>query len=774
MFVQVKRLAKACFNLIQQYTPQVYILLSIGFSIYYSDFASRGYTYSLPAKNVLIGRNTEVNSIILYLTDSAYNVNVVTLWGLPGLGKTEIAFHVGHSMLEMGFTVHYIRVQDFSHPDNITEELFKISKSSSTNLRDWVTNLRSESLLILDNVDGVFWVDKASRIRFQEDFVDILNKYSSPLKMLVTSQQDLYIQERWKSYLLSSLTPKSCLDLTDSLKPQAPTNFTPSKSESICDSVGYNPLAVKVVVRSMQTEKFTTKSGDKSRILRDLAKIANLSSRDKILSALELSFEYVHPDCQKVSLLLHKFVLPFTKDDVGNLVTPSMMKESVDFDLGICLQELVFKSFLERMVLPQNNVQFTFHVLVIGYLNDSLDKYTMKDVLHAFWENYFTVPKGSRFNFFLDNIFNLGKRMNISEILANTITEMTYTMKGVNAYDRDLEIFNDILRQNDNYSFNLAIFLLAYNILGHEFLFFDWKYPTSVTDNTELYDKLVLSAINFLLSDCKVDGLTYQTVHVERVLLAYSNIYSQHLIDDIPSSMDAIMMCERKLDYYYYIYTLEKGKGEGEYIEAEYDYGLFSRILYLHNYMVDAACVKSYNRHVLCRHRWQRHLALVRDALLSKSFWLAGFFTGSIKKTNVEIDFSYAMALYVMRHNDAVFLLQGVIQKHKGELLANLAYTALYDVYLNSNDMKKSDEALRNIIKIFSTLSKADMERDCYSSAYGYVIIPFLHSLNEHSLKLQFCIKWLKGYISSELSSCDRLNFGISREEIVILSSCIP
>lgn len=36
-------------------------------------------------------------------------VNVVTLYGAPGLGKTELAVHVGH---RLGFPAQYIRVKD--------------------------------------------------------------------------------------------------------------------------------------------------------------------------------------------------------------------------------------------------------------------------------------------------------------------------------------------------------------------------------------------------------------------------------------------------------------------------------------------------------------------------------------------------------------------------------------------------------------------------------------------------------------------------------------
>ena len=109
------------------------------------------------------------------------NVSVVTLQGLPGMGKSLIVYHVGHRMLELGYGVCYINVQEkCASIDILTQCLVKISgHSSNTTLEKWARNINSDTLLILDNVDGVHWVREESAKKFQEDFLDTLNELCS-------------------------------------------------------------------------------------------------------------------------------------------------------------------------------------------------------------------------------------------------------------------------------------------------------------------------------------------------------------------------------------------------------------------------------------------------------------------------------------------------------------------------------------------------------------------------------------------------------------------
>ena len=64
------------------------------------DTSPPGKSLSLPVlKQELIGREEEMEVIMGYFTES--EVDVVTLYGQAGFGKSEIALHVGHRMLQL-------------------------------------------------------------------------------------------------------------------------------------------------------------------------------------------------------------------------------------------------------------------------------------------------------------------------------------------------------------------------------------------------------------------------------------------------------------------------------------------------------------------------------------------------------------------------------------------------------------------------------------------------------------------------------------------------
>ena len=129
----------------------------VGCAVYFHQESFPGKSLSLPVlKQELIGREEEMKVIMGYFSNS--KVDVVTLYGQAGFGKSEIALHVGHRMLQLRLDIHYIRVEDFKDVSSLEKELMKISDMSNTSmeLKTWAKGLTkfNKTLLILDNVDG--------------------------------------------------------------------------------------------------------------------------------------------------------------------------------------------------------------------------------------------------------------------------------------------------------------------------------------------------------------------------------------------------------------------------------------------------------------------------------------------------------------------------------------------------------------------------------------------------------------------------------------------
>ena len=120
----------------------------------------------------LIGRDED---IMKFFNDRAKWLGI--LYGPPGIGKSEIILHVGHEMLESGYDVHYIKVDDFASVESLQHQPAKISgvKFERDMVMKWNSN---KTLLILDNFDGS-QNENFSRERFMKEFVDVLLRFST-------------------------------------------------------------------------------------------------------------------------------------------------------------------------------------------------------------------------------------------------------------------------------------------------------------------------------------------------------------------------------------------------------------------------------------------------------------------------------------------------------------------------------------------------------------------------------------------------------------------
>ena len=93
-------------------------------------------------------------------------------------------------MLQKGIDVHYILVEYFQGIDALQKKLMNITENDrDLTLAQWAKNLRRKSLLILDNVDGSYWIQTKMRHNLQNKFIKVLQSNSRKIKILITSQK---------------------------------------------------------------------------------------------------------------------------------------------------------------------------------------------------------------------------------------------------------------------------------------------------------------------------------------------------------------------------------------------------------------------------------------------------------------------------------------------------------------------------------------------------------------------------------------------------------
>jgi hypothetical protein len=341
----------------------------------------QGRAFNLPVlKQELVGREREMKIIMDYLDEES--VDVVTLFGLAGLGKSEIAKHVGHKMLEKGIDVYFIFVEDWDDVEHLERALMTISglEYSDMAVEKWAAGLTRPTLLILDNVDGPVWAKAESRQKFQTSFLQPLINHSSCLRILITSQQSIG-SENVHRFHLNSLSLPSCVELLNSsVSPNL--NIAVADLETICYLVEKVPLAVKVLAAILIiSPNVSVRHVIKRLNLRYFAENANQNriGRGHLLRAIQVAFDYVNPKCKTSALLLSEMTGSFSLKTASSIITPAVMAglNYTDF----CLSELTSKSFLMQTTSTRTTL-FHFHALI----RDFLMYQNRADILRALWK----------------------------------------------------------------------------------------------------------------------------------------------------------------------------------------------------------------------------------------------------------------------------------------------------------------------------------------------------------------------------------------------------
>ena len=476
-------------------------------------YPSPGKSLSLPVlKQELIGREEEMKVIMGYFIES--EVEGVTLYGQAGFGKSEIALHVGHRMLQLGLDVHYIRVENFEDVSSLEKELMDISDTFYTSKRlvKWAKGLTKKTLLILDNVDGQHWVSDTSRRQLKESFLYPLLDNTFHLQVLITSQQDIMTTHVYLSYRLYSLSTDDCVHLMVYHSRNAESDT--GDLGIICDLVGNVPFASKVLAKTLSSgisAKHIIQTLNEKSKLKIIADKADEVGKDRLLNAIELAFQFVKPTCQISIFILIKFWSPFTLEEVSRYITADMMSNYLtytDFDLYECLFELSAKSFLEIRqyyfsegftwdLQYYQDVEaakhYHFHELIVDYLKNSNIELTELEILQAYWKN----------------------RLNSGIVARHPWPN-----------DKDYVALTQIVDQDDSFSFDASIALII-------------NFPCGL--------QILKPAVLFLVSRCEMQGYSYTRLSTYDIIQGYIKLLKYVICQDIFTTewncMDVISLC---------------------------------------------------------------------------------------------------------------------------------------------------------------------------------------------------------------------------------------
>ena len=192
---------------IRVFALSVIVLLAYLVSMYTSLPPSQHHTLPYHTR-AIVGRENEISELKSLLQHYPGASRIVSITGGPGFGKSTLAIAVGHELETKGVTVIHVNLNDeiTTKYDIAAKIVLRIDivpelsaqKDSVQKLMDWSKSLSSKTLLILDNCDEHFHVEKDA---LQSLIVRLL-KQSKHLKVLTTSRRQvtLYRSTQTVSY----------------------------------------------------------------------------------------------------------------------------------------------------------------------------------------------------------------------------------------------------------------------------------------------------------------------------------------------------------------------------------------------------------------------------------------------------------------------------------------------------------------------------------------------------------------------------------------------
>jgi len=302
---------------------------------------------------VFLGREAEVEMLSEWIGNST--VNIISIVGSPGFGKSALAIHVGQVIAEMGgVALHYADLYEVRDITSLMKELIFLvhdKDKQSSDLRHlsmWASKLKVPTVLILDNCDEVLH-------KYKNDFQNLVKKLvkqSRFLTVMLTAKHMTSFLGSFRNLTLTELPTSSAADVLQNLS----STLNRTMALEIAGLVGSVPLALQVV-GSLLTQV------DPSTIANELRKNPIpalspelLSSTERVFTSLNISYHYLTPQHQRCGMLLANFPGSFDNSAVLGILEGKLVN-----DTSKCLKALQHKSLLSYDAHTQ---RYRYHQLI--------------------------------------------------------------------------------------------------------------------------------------------------------------------------------------------------------------------------------------------------------------------------------------------------------------------------------------------------------------------------------------------------------------------------
>ena len=279
-----------------------------------------------------VGRNDLVrvvcDKILQPPAKKSKSIEVQSLVGPPGFGKTSIAVAVGRTCQEAGLKIEFINlrgVSDISTVDTLVRTRLKEADSSeSDDSQDEKGKVKSTSpkskskkpstLVILDNAEDCMTSNKDSNVQLQDVIKSVLsNQSENGIHVLLTSrvQFEVHATEfRMEQHNVGCLDPSHAAELLENLC--VDNCMTTEQASTIVRYCGYVPLAIRIATGLLLRNSARNLVQLFEEMGLSVFKDDNLKPQHRILRLLKLALDQLPAEEKEMFYALSQFPTSFS------------------------------------------------------------------------------------------------------------------------------------------------------------------------------------------------------------------------------------------------------------------------------------------------------------------------------------------------------------------------------------------------------------------------------------------------------------------------------
>ena len=352
-------------------------ICSVGFPFEYSYMPPltdlpKIYSTKLPqVQNIFVGRDTELQTLVDFLDFHNSTVQMIGIFGGPGIGKSTLAIKAAHKIYvsDKNVAIDYFDVSEVLYVPHLLHKILGGMINSTEHsvmieeLKHWAQiNFSQHKILIFDGCDNLFNSNQKGMV---QQIFDILIKHSTFVKIIFTSKHIVTFIGQFKKIKLEELLLKDAVNLLMMLN----SRLLEQDAVKIANGVGNVPLALQVVGALLETDTMSPQA-IVTEITTNPIKVLSPDSLPEyyqVQTSLQLSYDSLDNEyTQSCARFLVNFPGSFSHDAAVGVLTYMVNRTYWYVEI---LHE--FKIFLNWVPQPSECLKILVHRSLLKYHSNS-------------------------------------------------------------------------------------------------------------------------------------------------------------------------------------------------------------------------------------------------------------------------------------------------------------------------------------------------------------------------------------------------------------------